>query len=156
MEPIQAVGVGMPSRGQPITPNSVVPTGSTGSSGAASAAGAAQPNNAINTLMNQVTELLSGLGGGLESNQMLKLLLGLLILTALLSQGQDGQGQQQDAPSMLGGDGTGRGAMLQQSLSITSISISIEQTSITSLTVLPPGGFGDGAQDSGGQIDLAV
>ena len=154
MEPIQAVGVGIPARNEPIRPDAIQPRTSPGDTAGAAPVGMTEPENAIGNLVNQVSELMTGLGDALENNQMLKLLLGLLILMALLNQESNSGNDQQNAPSILGGNGTGQGMMLQQSMTYTSISI--EQTSVTSMLVLPPGGFDAGLQDSGGQIDMAV
>ena len=78
---------------------------------------------------NEISQLLQSIGGGVENNKMLQLMIGLLILLTLL-QGSAKTGQSAaDALSGLGGSGGGRGTSISFAASTTSITI--EQTSVT-------------------------
>lgn len=72
----------------------------------------------------QVARLLQGIGGGAESNQLLQLMIGLMILITLL---QGSQGQAPDPMKDLAGLSGGRAA----AAGTTATSFTIEQTTVT-------------------------
>jgi len=81
------------------------------------------------SMNNEISQLLQSIGGGVENNKMLQLMIGLLILLTLL-QGSAKTGQSAaDALSTLGASGGGRGTYISFAASTTSITI--EQTSVT-------------------------
>ncbi|MCO6438990.1 MAG: hypothetical protein J5J06_18000 [Phycisphaerae bacterium] len=108
----------------------------------------------LNQISNAIGQMLQSVGGGLENDQMLRAVIGMIILMAVIEQllgNQQDQGQQ--ALAQLGGNNSGAGT----SLFISSTSVSIDYSSTT--IVYGAGqsadtGTGDAGQ-SGQSIDLA-
>lgn len=89
--------------------------------------GVAQVGTASTNLINmggQIGQLLQGVGGGAEDNQMLRMMIGLMILMAVL-QGSSSQPQADPLGHLMGSGGGGSVGF------VSSTSISIEQTSMT-------------------------
>ncbi len=137
MGPISSIGSGSASRPFPTR------APETGTLSGAKPANNAATMGGMGDALAQVTDLLSGLGGGGENNKMLEMLLVLVVLMAMLGEQASNSGQQGSDPSQLGpgmnggvSNGMNGGGMYMQS-SISMTSISIQQTSITSTTYLP-------------------
>jgi len=100
-----------------------------------------------------VSNMLQSIGGGVESDQMLKALIALMIIAALLQQTMEGG---QSSNESLRALGNGRGDAIQ-GITLNSSSVSIEYTSIsinsTSLAQ-STGGFDNGGP-LGGELDIA-
>src|SRR3972149_12035654 len=101
------------------------PRDASGVGGGALGLGSASPlgpsnNVSLINLGNQISQLLQGIGGGVENNKTLQLLIGLLILLTLLEGSSKGGGPAADALSGLGGAG-GRGNYVNFEASTTSI-----------------------------------
>lgn len=126
--------------------------------GTGSAAGAQSPaasssssgTGAMSRIDSAVATMLSSIGGGVENDRMLRMLIGVMILMALLEQvfgsGQRGGGQEQgiEAP------GAGNG-----SLSISYTSLSIEQSTTTIVMGSEASAaFQDSAPQQGGSVDV--
>ena len=106
-------------------------------------------------MMSQVTQFLEGLGGGLQNDQTLKLLIALLILIALLQNEQSQDQSMQDAFEALGQASVNAAA---GSIFVSSTSVEIQQTTTTisySSTDLSAQ-FGGGEGSTGGNVDLVA
>lgn len=163
MSSIQPIGIGsggaIPTRPAAETPATSPQTPTRGVDSGAGAAGVTGDTTAIMNFASQVTQMLSSIGGGLENDKMLRMMIGLLILMALLNEQQGGGSQGNGAqaaglglPQSGGGDQT----LLYQSYSATSISI--QQTSITNVAYGSADAFTSAGADpySGGQLDLTI
>ncbi len=117
--------------------------------------GAAGLSEALSVLQvnAQVAELLQGVGQGLENNKTLQLLIALMILVTLLQ----GGGQSKSAGEALNGLGA-QGGGREAYLSMTTTSISIEQTSMTfTATGVESFNAAGAEQDSSGRkIDVSA
>ncbi len=82
------------------------------------------------SISSNVSQLLNSIGGGVQDNKMLELMIALMIIMALLGQQQGGtsQGSEASALDRLGGASTG---LQINSSSYSSSSISYQHTSIT-------------------------
>ena len=107
----------------------------------------------------QVDAMLSAIGGDVQNNQMLRMIIGLLILQALLA--NDGGNQQAGASAMLdllGQNGANRQATLLSLHSATN-AVQIEQQSTVVMTgqapLAPTAAEGD-PDGSGRNIDLSA
>lgn len=117
---------------------------------------------AIAEVFEAVSDLLAGIGGGLEDDQVLQALIALLILMALLQGSLDASGSQQSGqaglPASRGGSGIDAGTdPLLIAFSYTRTTITFEQTSITSTFQSPAdsaASFDSGQLDTfGGSFD---
>src|SRR3972149_10320046 len=100
-----------------------------GGRGLGSAAPLGHSNNvALINLGNQISQLLQGIGGGVENNKTLQLLIGLLILLTLLEGSSKGGGSAADALSGLG-KAAGRGGYV--GFEAPTPSITLGNTSLT-------------------------
>ncbi len=164
MSSIQPIGIGSggaiptrPTASAPAT-SPQAPTG--GIDSGAGAAGTSGSTTAIMNLASQVTQMLSSLGGGLENDKMMRMMIALIILMALMNEQQEGGSQQEGAQGAGRGlaqsGGSGDQSFIYQSYSVTSISI--QQTSYTSVAYGAADAFSSGGadQNSGGQLDLSI
>ena len=108
--------------------------------------GSLNQSMAISRVHSQVTELLQSVGGGLENDKMLQLLIATILLMALL---QGSQSNSQSGADILRSLGGGRQDQSQTiSLLSSSTSIAFQQTSISMVSV---SGFEFGSSaDAGG------
>lgn len=161
---------------QPILPINLTFAG--GPTGMLDAAGSAQPTagnslsagnaqgvlsaqgtstQSIQQIDSSVSQLLQAVGGSIQNDRLLKLLIGIILLLSLLDNMNSDKSASQDQP---GGLGSGQGDQSQfVGIFSSSTTISIEQTSTTYL--IDPGMLGlDGnAQDSPSQgvnLDLSA
>ena len=163
MGPISAVNVGSTSgaAGVGSTASTIEPTqafGSTGTAGLApsDALGASQ---AAMRVPSAVAQLLQSIGGGIENDKLLKLLITALILLTLLEQQQEDLASAGKALAQLGA----RSGDQSQFIGIftSSTTISIQQTTTTVMfgtggsEALNTGGGGT-SPESGGQLNLAI
>jgi hypothetical protein len=93
-------------------------------------------NSAVSSLgiNNSISQMLRGIGGGLENNKMLEMMIALMIIMAMLDQQQQGGGGTSplDALQKLGAGGSGGAGSVQfSSSSYSSTSISMQNTSIS-------------------------
>ena len=163
MGPISAVNVGSTggAAGLGSTASTIEPTqaySSTGTAGLTSS-GALGASQAAMRVPSAVAQLLQSIGGGIENDKLLKLLIAALILLALLEQQQEDLASAGKALAQLGA----RSGDQSQFIGIfsSSTTISIQQTTTTVM-------FGTGASDalntddrgafpeSGGQLNLAI
>ena len=96
--------------------------------------------------------MLQSIGGGVENDRLLRLLIALMILMALFENQQERQLAGAEALQTLGTNGGGG-----QSISIysSSTSISIEQTQTTIIWSDTYGSNGGSQADPGGSLDVA-
>lgn len=99
----------------------------------------------------QFAEMMSALDEQLGNDQMLRMLIGLMLLIALLSPQQNEQPNQPAMATGMGDPGAG-GLFIQQSY--TSLSISIEQTTMTSTTYVSPDAFANPADTQPQSMDF--
>ena len=117
--------------------------------------------NSINITMvqSQVDVMLNSVGGGVQDNEMLRMIIALLIMQALLTNDQE---QQQAAITSLldslGGGGNGRSANTLQMQSATNvIQIQAQSTVLaTNQAALSPTSTGSDSQDTGSNVDLSA
>lgn len=138
--------------------------GPSGSGSAEATASLAQLNGATGTssttaitqIHQAVTQMLQSVGGGVEDDKVLKMLIGLLILLALLQEWYGATESPQDALARLG-EGTGQSGAA--SLYFSSTTITLEQTT-TTVVLQTQGAYGNagGEQEAskGGQVDVAA
>ncbi len=98
-----------------------------------------------------VTELLQSVGGGVEDDGLLRLLITLMILMAQLDNQQSQLNDGGNALRALGGGNSGGGQTLSIYSSSTTISIQHTQTSIFLSGAFATGG--DAVAESGGSLD---
>ncbi len=117
--------------------------------GGGSVSGPQSAQTVMSTQINaQVAHLLQGIGGGAESNQLLQLMIGLMILITLL------QGSQAQAPDPMK-DLAGLNGARTSAAGATAASFTIEQTTVTwtPAAVDPSQTAADG---QGQKVDLAA
>ncbi len=156
MNPVQPVSGGIGGAQQVTSVQS--PASAQPAAGMSSASSISATSVNITMVHSQVDALLNSIGGGMENNKLLRMMIGLLIMQALLSNEQE---QQQAAVTGLL-DSLGMGAADRQSSvgihSATNV-VQIQQQSVTLSTsqavVGSTGAEGD-PQDSGSQIDLSA
>lgn len=110
---------------------------------------------AITRVHSQVAQMLQSVGGGLEHDKTLQMLIATILLMALLEASQkDTQGTAETLQA-LGGGGQGSGQSQSLSLYASYTSISIQQTSISSVTTSSFSSSMDitGAPPVGNQLD---
>jgi hypothetical protein len=121
-----------------------------------SSRGASDPA-AATQMASAITQLLQNIGGGLENDKMLRMLIGLIILMALLKEWFGGQESPQNALSQLG---TGGDQPQCSGAYSSSTTIMFEQTTTTivmqSLDVYGAAADGNQAASKGGRLDVAV
>ena len=122
--------------------------------GSASPLGLSDTVSMVN-LGNQISQLLQGIGGGMENNKMLQLMIGLLILLTLLEGSSKGGGSAADALSGLGG-AAGRGNYVSFEASTTSITIEHTSMTMTAAAIDTMADSQDTGQSQGQKIDFAV
>jgi hypothetical protein len=124
-----------------------------------------QSSNAT-MVQSQVNSMLSSIGGGLENNQMLKMIIGLMIMQALLGGkgggGGGGDEQQQMAAGMLLGMLEGAGSNVQSqvfSMHSATNTVQIQNSSTvleTSQAALTPTATEGDPEQAGSNIDLCA
>jgi len=136
------------------------PRGTSAVDGGALGLGSASPlgysnNVSLVNLGNQINQLLQGIGGGVENNQTLQLLIGLLILLTLL-EGSSKSGQ--SAADALGGLGgaAGRETYISFVASTTSITIEHSSMSVTTPAIETMAASKANGQSQGQKIDIAA
>ena len=99
-------------------------------SATSSGASIASTSISVTMIHSQVNAMLSSLGGGLENNQMLRLLIALMILDALLT-GQQGDGSSGGSALLgaLGQLGSNQNELAMQ-IESTSLTVEIQQQSM--------------------------
>lgn len=107
-------------------------------------------------LGNQIGQLLQGIGGGLENNKVLQLMIGLMILLTLLEGSAKGGQSAADPLSGLGSGDGGRGAYGSMEASTTSITIEHTSMTMTASSVETMAASADDGQAQGQNIDLAA
>lgn len=161
MGPIQPLDIGRPGwldRASTIGDGASV--GGTGLPGATPPASlvAGQSISAL-SVSSSVSQLLTSIGGGVENNKMLELMIALLIIMSMLDQ-QRGSGGGSDALSKLGGMGSGMSSsgIAYSSMSYSSTVISTQYTSLsyTQLQVNQIGAGGEAGGAAPPQIDTTA
>jgi len=162
MSPVYPVGSGAGGVNAPPAPWDVqaAPAGQAPAASAAegAATSAVSTSTSISVVSTQVDAMLASIGGGVENNQFLRVLLALLIMQALLG----GDGLQKSSASavmdLLGQAGGNRQASLLTLHSATNI-IQIEHASTiltTSQAATTPTATEGDPDRTGGQIDLSA
>lgn len=151
IQPIQPMIIG-PSGGA----GSVSPAqGSTGGSGATAAVSSTMAGQSlqISNVNISVGQMLQGIGGGVENDKILQMLIALMILMALLQNLQ----QQQGGSSQGSSSGSGLDASQFLGQTMSSSSMTFEQSTITLSSMTVTGAYqttGEQPQTSGQQIDV--
>jgi len=122
--------------------------------GSASPLGSSNNVSLVN-LGNQIGQLLQGIGGGVENNKTLQLLIGLMILMTLLEGSSKGGQSAADALSGLGG-AAGRGSYVSFEASTTSITIEHTSMTMTAAAIETMAASEDNSPSQGQKIDLAA
>ncbi len=159
MGPISSIGAGAP---RPATFATTGQTGASSGAGALSNRGTLGPSQGLSTALamsrvqTAVSEMLRNVGGGVESNKALQMLIALVILLALMESSQNAAASSGSGLEQLGA-GRGSGAEFI-SLYSSSTTITFEQ-STTTLTVGSVDGLnalsgGEGMQSQGSQVDI--
>ena len=161
MGPISMVGAGAcGSPGYP--PPAVTASGGAAVGGSAYSRIAVASSSVVSTSMmvtnvqSAVGDLLQGIDGELANNKMLRMLIALLILSALLQNSQSASDSADRALNDLGGGSKGTSWV---GASSSSTAIHSEQSSSTWIAVeaFSAAGSADGGQQpAGGQIDVSV
>lgn len=105
-------------------------------------------------VVSEVGQMLQSIGGGIENNKTLQMLIALMIFMALLQGAQGNQQQAQSGMELLSALGGGAGGSGEASMSLY-----VEQTniSISSTTLMASFGVGSAANGSlGQQFDAAI
>jgi hypothetical protein len=169
MGSIQPVGQHVPNVAsqRPVQPAANAGAGAATAGVGAVAAGSSTSVQTSNVTMvqSQVNSMMSSIGGGLENNQMLKMVIGLMIMQALLS-GKGGGGgggeQQQMAAGMLLGMLEGAGSNVQSqmfSMQSATNTVQIQNSSTvleTSQAALAPTATEGDPDQAGCNIDLSA
>ncbi len=161
MGPIQPVGTSISGTQQAPVANPVTPSPTTASA-PAEAAGAATSTTMVSSVSAtsvyaQVDAMLAAVGGSVQDNQLLRMIIGLLILQVLM--GADGGSQESAAGAllgMLGQAGTDRHGSVASLQSATNV-IQIQQQSTvltTSQAVLSPTATEGDPNNPGSQVDV--
>lgn len=147
MGPISAIGTTGTSMPRQVT-NTTAPSGASGTGSIATT------SMAVSRVNSSVAQMLQNIGGGIEDNKMLRMLIAALVLLALLEEAQAGG---DNGTNLLSGLGEGQGSRSQYvGIFSSSTTVSIEQTSTTiffasdAAAIAPddPGNL-DGAASSG-------
>ena len=113
---------------------------------------------ALTRVHSAVSGLLQSIGGGLEDDKTLRMLIALIILLALLESSQNGVASSRNALASLGAGGVGQSQFI--SISYSSTTISIQQT-ITTMVLQSADGYASGfngepVESPGGQLDISA
>ncbi len=155
MNPVQPIG-GYAASPQPVQGTAASPVSAAG--GSVATLSAVSNSVSVSMIHTQVDAMLESIGGGVQDNQMLRMIIGLLILQALLA--EDGGNQQPPIDRLVGLLGSVGGAR-SQALSLHSATnvVQIQQQSTVLMTsqaaVAPTGTEGDPA-GSGNQVDISA
>ena len=163
MGPVPAVNIGSTggAAGLGSTAAIIEPSSAYGSANTAGLApsGATGVSQAAMRVPSAVTQLLQSIGGGIENNKLLRLLITALILLALLEQQQEDLASAGKALAQLGA----RAGDQSQFIGIfsSSTTISIQQTTTTVMfntggSAALNTGNGGTSPESGGQLNLAI
>lgn len=149
---------------QPVQSAVIGPSGGTGAVSPQSGVSIGSGNNSISraTMVGQsvrmsnvnisVGQMLQGIGGGVENDKVLQMLIALMILMALLQNVQ----QQQGGSSQGSSGGSLDTAQFLNSLASSNSSMSFEQSSVTLSSMTVAGAYqttGEQPQSTGQQID---
>lgn len=153
MDPISAVSTGSANASSALRPASdrAVVGGQVG----ANQAIGGSSMQAIGQVFSEVTDLLRSIGGGVENDKLLRMLVALMIIMALLDRGSGTGDSTQGAGAPLDAGGDGRSQYV--GIFSSSTTISIQQTSTTVVMGAGAEGFdaSDGGDASGGRLDVA-
>ena len=130
MGPIQPLGIGRPDfLDRPSSIGDSTQIGGAGLPGATQAAPlmSGQTISAMG-VSSSVSQLLSSIGGGVQGNKMLEMMIALLIIMSLLEQQKQGGGGGSDALSKLSGLGSG---MSSSNISYSSTVVTTQSASLT-------------------------
>ena len=143
--PARAGGAGGLSPSQPLAPG-----------GSATNTSAIGDPTRVSEVFDAVTQLLRGLGGSLENDAVLKMMIALLILLALLDGSRDPAQAQRDSLLALGSRTSQTFSAVIMTASSTTISI--EQTSVYVIGTSAAQAFDtlESTPSSGGQVDLSA
>ena len=163
MGPIPSINIGSAggtSSPQPMpdTVRGAATPGAATNEGAVASSNVSSRAIAMTKVHSEVAQLLQSVGGGVENNQLLRLLIAAMILLALLT-GSENEGQTENQSlSSLGARGADRSQYV--GIFASSTTITIEQTSVTAVAFNGPAASGattdTAAPQSGDQIDLSV
>lgn len=156
---------------QPIQPMIIGPSGGAGSvsptPGAAGSSGSTSPVSStmvgrsmqISNVNMSVGQMLQGIGGGVENDKVLQMLIALMILMALLQNLQQQQGGSSGSSSQGSSNGGGLDASQFLGQTMSSSSMSFEQSTIAFSNMTVTGAYqttGEQPQASGQQIDTSA
>ena len=127
--------------------------GATGDAGYAASPGT---TSAITQIHSAVSQLLQSVGGGVENDKMLRMLIALLILLALLDNSQPQAEGAQNALAQLGSRGNGQSQFLYAYTSSTTISFEYTTTTWVAgnLSSYDAGGSTEQLQPQGASVDI--
>ena len=154
------VGVGMGADGRALTgagrATSVQDATNSGATSRIANPSAFATMPAAGNVFSQVGQMLESIGGGVQNDQLLRMMIALLILQALLENSSGGGDQATNPLDVLNNMQSGSVAGLYAS----STSIEIQQTMTTSIsmesTSVAAFGLGDASAQQGGTIDFSV
>jgi hypothetical protein len=128
-------------------------SGSAGDAGYAASPGA---TSAITQIHSAVSQLLQSVGGGVENDKMLRMLIALLILLALLDNSQPQTEGAQNALAQLGSRGNSQSQFLYAYQSSTTISMEYTTTTWVAgnLSSYGTGGGTEQLQPQGASVDI--
>lgn len=109
----------------------------------------------ITRISSSVTQLLQSVGGGLENDKLLRLLIALLVLMAMLDNLKEGGQRATSALPELGSRGySGGGFIASYSSSVTTVSV--QQTYATAMPSEYAGASGGSSQGTGTELDTVA
>ncbi len=155
MNPIQPVGTGGSA---PISNEPVLSSGGTVEvGGAQSSSSIVQSSSMSFTSVNtSVTQMLQSIGGGVENDQMLKMLIGLMILLSLLgSQQEEGEGGSQSQMGQMGMESSSQSQYVGIFASSTTVSMQQSSTTMISSSDAGMSMNNEGAPAEGSNIDVS-
>ncbi|UCC31719.1 MAG: hypothetical protein JSU86_05450 [Phycisphaerales bacterium] len=113
---------------------------------------------AVSRVHSAVSELLQSIGGGLEDDKTLRMLIALIILLALLESSQDSAASSRNALASLGAGRMGQPLWVGAYYSSTTITIQQTTTTMFLQTAegYAPGTNGEPVESPGGQLDVSA
>ena len=160
MGPIMPAGMGAnPISTAPARVNGaegLSPSQSLASGGSVTNSSAIGDPTRVSEVFDAVTQLLRGLGQGLENDAVLKMIIALLILMTLMENSSDPAQTQRDSLLALGSRASQSFSAVVMTASSTTISI--EQTSVYIIGASEARAFEtlESTPSSGGQVDLSI
>ena len=161
MGPVQPVGTSISGTQQTPVTNQVTPspTTATASVGAAGATTSTTTVSSVRatSVYAQVDAMLAAVGGSVQNNELLRMIIGLLILQVLM--GADGGGQESAAGALLGmlaqADAGRQGGVASLHSATNVVQIQQQSTVLTtSQAVLSPTATEGGPNNPGSQVDV--